>query len=182
MGNNNSVASTPPSPYDGDTSPSRAPRRGGNRFEQRGPCTRRRRANGRKRTERAGEIDAADVGRTRAPARGGAPGRRATACRGAACQGQADGPRAHRRAARSGVVRGIRHVRRASLDRLRHGDPEDPGRRRGDRPWHDQRPAGLCLQPGFHRVRRRAVGHACRQDLQGHGQRHEGRCAGAGAE
>ena len=120
-----------------------------------------------------------ELERRRAAARlGGGPAPR----RGAARQGQADGPRAHRRAARSRLVRGIRHVRRASLDRLRHGDPEDPGRRRGDRPRHDQRPAGLCLQPGFHRVRRRALGHACGQDLQGHGHRHEGRRAGAGAE
>ena len=42
-------------------------------------------------------------------------------------------------------------------DRLRHGRPEDPGRRRGHRLRHDQRPAGLRLQPGLHRVRRRAV-------------------------
>ena len=63
--------------------------------------------------------------------------------RGAARQGQADGARAHRRAARSRLVRGVRHVRRAPLDRLRHGEPEDPRRRRGDRPRHDQRPAGL---------------------------------------
>ena len=43
-------------------------------------------------------------------------------------------------------------------DRFRHGRAEDPGRRRGHRLRHDQRPAGLCLQPGFHRVRRRALG------------------------
>ena len=42
-------------------------------------------------------------------------------------------------------------------DRLRHGEPEDPGRRRGHRLRHDQRPAGLRLQPGLHGVRRRAV-------------------------
>ena len=42
-------------------------------------------------------------------------------------------------------------------DRLRHGDAEDPGRRRGHRLRHDQRPAGLRLQPGLHRLRRLAV-------------------------
>ncbi len=70
------------------------------------------------------------------------------------------------------------HVRRASLRGLRHGGPEDPGRRRRHRLWHDQRPADVRLQPGLHGVRRRALRGARREDLQDHGSRDEGRRAG----
>jgi hypothetical protein len=35
--------------------------------------------------------------------------------------------------------------------------PKDPRRRRGHRLRHDQRPIGVCVQPGLHRVWRRAV-------------------------
>ena len=34
---------------------------------------------------------------------------------------------------------------------------QDPGRRRGHRLRHDQRPPGVRLQPGLHRLRRRAL-------------------------
>ncbi len=57
-------------------------------------------------------------------------------------------------------------------------EPEDPGRRRGHRQRHDQRAAGLCVQPGFHRLRRQSVEAPCGEDLQGDGHRDEGRRAG----
>jgi hypothetical protein len=45
------------------------------------------------------------------------------------------------------------------------------GRWRDHRLGHHQRPPGLCVQPGFHRVRRLAVGDPCGEDLQGDGSR-----------
>ena len=63
-----------------------------------------------------------------------------------------------------GSLRGVRHVRRAPLDRFRHGEDEDRRRRRRHRLGHGQRPPGLRLRQGFHRVRRLAVGSACRED------------------
>ena len=54
-------------------------------------------------------------------------------------------------------------------DRVRHGGDAHPRRRRGDRLGHDQRPPGLRLQPGLHRLRRVAVRDPRREDLQGHG-------------
>ncbi len=110
--------------------------------------------------------------------RPGAPRRWPEAHRRAACQGQADGARAHRAAARRQHLRRMGHVRRAPLERLRHGRQQDPGRRRGHRLRHDQRPPGVRLQPGLHRLRRRAQRSACREDLQGDGPGHEGRRAG----
>ena len=58
------------------------------------------------------------------------------------------------------------------------GGPEDPRRRRGHRLRHHQRPTGLPVQPGLHRVRRRAFRGARREDLQDHGPRDEGGRAG----
>jgi propionyl-CoA carboxylase beta chain len=49
---------------------------------------------------------------------------------------------------------------------------ESPGvsrRWRDHRLGHHQRPPGLCVQPGLHRVRRLAVRDPCREDLQGDG-------------
>ena len=57
------------------------------------------------------------------------------------------------------------------------GEPENPGRRRGDRLRHHQRAARIRLQPGFHRVRRRALRGARGKDLQDHGSRGQGRRA-----
>ena len=57
-------------------------------------------------------------------------------------------------------------------------EQQDPGRRRGHRLRHHQRPAGVRLQPGLHRVRRLALRSARREDLQGHGPGDEGRRAG----
>ena len=102
----------------------------------------------------------------------------AEAHRCAARQGQADGARTAGAAAGRRHVRGMGHVRRAPLHRLRHGEQQGSRRRRGDRLRHDQRPPGVRLQPGLHRVRRRAVRSACREDLQGHGPGDEGRRAG----
>ena len=59
--------------------------------------------------------NAEDVGSTGAAPGGRAGGRRAAPHRRAARQGQADRARAHRPAARSRLVRGMGHVRRASL-------------------------------------------------------------------
>ena len=58
------------------------------------------------------------------------------------------------------------HVRGAPLCRFRHGGQEDPRRRRGHRPWHDQWPSRLCLLQGLHRVRRFAVGDPRPEDRQ----------------
>jgi propionyl-CoA carboxylase beta chain len=55
---------------------------------------------------------------------------------------------------------------------------QDPRRRRGHRLRHDQRPPGVRVQPGLHRVRRRPERGPCRKDLQDHGPGHEGRRAG----
>src|SRR5450759_370732 len=57
----------------------------------------------------------------------GAPGRRHGPHRGPAQKGQTDRARAHRIAARQGLVRGARHVRRAPLVRLRHGKDQGAG-------------------------------------------------------
>ena len=46
---------------------------------------------------------------------------------------------------------------------------EDRRRRRRHRLGHGQRPPGLRLRQGFHRVRRLAVGSACREDPEGAG-------------
>ena len=104
--------------------------------------------------------------------RGGASRRRPEAHRRAAPARQAHRPRAHRTPARQRLVRGIRHVRAASLRRFRHGQGrKNSRRRRGDRLGHDQRPGRLCLRQGFHRSRRLAVGNARPEDHQdpGHG-------------
>ena len=93
-------------------------------------------------------------------------------------KGKLTRPRAAGTAAGRGHVRGMGHVRRAPLHRLRHGEQQGSRRRRGHRLRHDQRPAGVRLQPGLHGVRRRAVGGACREDLQGDGPGDEGRRAG----
>ena len=114
----------------------------------------------------------------RSQARPRPPRRRPEAHRRAARQGQADRARAHRPAARRRHVRGMGHVRRAPQPRLRHGDQPPARRRRRHRLRHDQRPAGLRLQPGLHRLRRRALGSARREDLQGDGPGDEGRRAG----
>ena len=110
--------------------------------------------------------------RARTAPRLGAPRRRPQAHRRAARARQAHGARAHRAAARSRLVRRIRHVRAASLHRFRHGPGrEDPRRRRRHRLGHGQRPRGLRLRQGFHRLRRLAVRDPCAEDHQaaGHG-------------
>ena len=106
--------------------------------------------------------------------RAGPPGRRAGAHRGAAQARQADRPRARRAAARQGLVRGVRHVRRAPLQRLRHGEDQDPRRRRGHRLGHRERPHRVPVRQGFHRVRRLALRNPRAEDHQGAGRRHEG--------
>ena len=105
-------------------------------------------------------------------------GRGRGAHRGAASPRQADRARADRTVARPRFLRGMGHVRRASQPRFRHRRAPHPGRRRRHRLRHGQRPAGLCVQPGFHRVRRLAERGACREDLQDHGPGDE--CRGAG--
>ena len=89
----------------------------------------------------------------------------------AARQGQADRARAHRPPDGSRLVRGIRHVRRAPLHRFRHGEDQDPRRRRRHRLGHGQRAHGLRVRQGFHRVRRLAERGARQEDHQdpGHG-------------
>ena len=78
---------------------------------------------------------------------------------------------AARALARRGLLRGVRHVCRAPLHRVRHGGEQGPWRRRGHRLGHHQRPRHLRVRQGFHRVRRLAVGSPRREDGQdpGHG-------------
>ena len=99
----------------------------------------------------------------------GPGGRRGAAHRLPARQGQADRPRTHRPAARRGLVRGVRHVRRAPQPRLRHGGAAHPRRRGGHRLGDHQRPRGLRLLQGFHRLRRFAFRGPRREDRQGAG-------------
>ena len=74
------------------------------------------------------------------------------------------------------------HVRRASLHRFRHGCGVGAGRRRRHRLRDDQRPAGLRLLAGLHRLRRLAFRGARGEDLQGDGPRDQGGRAGDRAE
>ena len=99
----------------------------------------------------------------------GARRRRPGAHRRPAREGQAHRARAHRGVPRRRLVRGVRHVCRAPLDRFRHGEDQDRRRRRRHRLGHGQRPPGLRLRQGLHRVRRLAVGSACREDHEGAG-------------
>ena len=89
--------------------------------------------------------------------------------------GQAHRSRAHRPAARSRLVRRARHARPPPGARVRHrGDPP-AHRRRRHRLGHRRRPQGVPVQPGLHRVRRRARRGVRREDPQGDGPRRVGR-------
>ena len=92
--------------------------------------------------------------------------------------GQAHGPGAAGAVDGQGVVRRVRHVRRAPRHRLRHGQDEDLRRRRRHRLGHGERPHRLRLRQGLHGVRRLAVGDPRPEDHQdpGHGDE------GAGAD
>ncbi len=123
-------------------------------------------------TNAAFHLGTGDEGRaegTRAPPRDRPHGRRQGAHRRPAQEGQAHRPRAHRGLPRRRLVRGVRHVCRAPLDRFRHGEDQDRRRRRRHRLGHGQRPPGLSLRQGFYRLRRLAVGSACREGGQGAG-------------
>ena len=102
--------------------------------------------------------------------------RRRKAHRGAARPRQTDRAGAHRAPARQGLVRGIRHVRRAPLDRIRHGEDQGAGRRRRHRLGHRQRPQDVCVRQGFYRVRRLALRDPRAEDHKaaGHGDEGEG--------
>ena len=114
-------------------------------------------------------------GKAGSAARERAARRRAGAHRCAAQARQADRARARRAADGQGLVRGVRHVRRAPRDRLRHGQgAEDPGRRRGDRLGHGERPHGVRVRQGLHGVRRLALGDACAEDPEDPGHGDEG--------
>ena len=89
-------------------------------------------------------------------------------------RGKLDRARAHRAPARQGLVRGVRHVRRAPLHRLRHGEDQNPRRRRRHRLGHGERPHRLSVRQGLHRVRRLAVGDPRAEDHQGAGHGDEG--------
>ena len=119
-----------------------------------------------------------DRRQARTAPRQGARRRRQGARRGAAQARQAHRARAHRPADGQGLVRGVRHVRRAPHVRVRHGRAEDPRRRRRHRLGHGQRPHRVRVRQGLHGVRRLAVGDPRRQDHQdpGHGDE------GAGAD
>ncbi len=93
-------------------------------------------------------------------------------------KGQAHGAGTHRIVARSGHVRGMGHVCRASLPRFRYGPAEYPRRWRRDRLRHRQRSGRLCLQPGLYGLWRIAFRGACRKDLQDHGPCHQSGSAG----
>ena len=100
--------------------------------------------------------------------------RRPDAHRRAAQARQADRTRAARAVDGQGLVRGVRHVRRAPLGRLRHGEQQDSRRRRRHRLGHGQRPHGVRLRQGLHRVRRLAVRGARAEDRQDPGHGDEG--------
>ena len=102
--------------------------------------------------------------------------RRGAAHRGAAQARQADRARTDRAPDGQELVRGVRHVRRAPLLRVRHGEDEDRRRRRRHRLGHRQRPLDLRVRQGLHRVRRRALGDARAEDHQdpGHGDARSG--------
>ena len=85
--------------------------------------------------------------------------------------------RAHRPPARSRLVRRARHARPSPGPRLRDRGHASAHRRRGHRVGHRRRPQGLPLQPGLHRVRRRARRGVRREDPQGDGPRRIGRRA-----
>ena len=70
---------------------------------------------------RSEESNEGRPGGTQGAARASPPRRRREAHRRPARSRQADGARAHRGIPRRGILRGIRHVRPASLDGLRHG-------------------------------------------------------------
>ena len=109
------------------------------------------------------------------PARECAARRRTSAHRRAAQARQADRARARRTADGQGLVRGVRHVRRAPRDRFRHGQgAEDPGRRRRDRLGHGERPHGVHLRQGLHGVRRLALRNARAEDPENPGHGDEG--------
>ncbi len=122
---------------------------------------------------RAGRHDAGCDRGSRPAARGSGGRRRRAAGRGPARQGQAHGARAHRTPARFGLLRGIRHFRRTPLDRFRHGEIQDPRRRRGHGLGHRQWPCRGGVLQGLHGVRRLALRDPRRQDHQGPGSRHE---------
>ena len=110
-------------------------------------------------------------------------GRRREAHRGAACQGAADRARAIVACCSTpdSFEEVDMYVEHNCVD-FGMENAEIPGRRRGHRVGHDQRPAGLCLRAGFHRVRRVAVGAPRAEDLQGDGRGDEGRRAGDRAQ
>ena len=92
--------------------------------------------------------------------------RRRAAHRGATQARQAHRTRAHRTSDGQELLRGVRHVRRASLQRFRHGEIQDRRRWRGHRLGHGEWPQCLHLRQGFHRFRRLAVGNARPEDRQ----------------
>ena len=97
--------------------------------------------------------------------------RRPEAHRGPARQGQAHRPRAARGAARSGLASRNTTCSSPTARWISAWTRHRPRRRRGHRLGHHQRPHGLCLQPGFHGVRRLAVAKPTPEDLQDHGPR-----------
>ena len=100
--------------------------------------------------------------------------RRAGAHRRAAQARQIDRARTPRAPDGQGLVRGVRHVRRAPLGRVRHGEEQDSRRWRGHRLGHGERPHGVRLRQGFHRVRRLALRGARAEDHQDPGHGDEG--------
>ncbi len=117
-------------------------------------------------------------GKARNPSRQRADRRRPGAHRRPAQARQAHGTGATRTPDGQGLVRGVRHVRRAPRHRFRHGKVQDFRRRRRHRMGHRERPHRVCLRQGLHRVRRFAVGDPRPEDHQdpGHGDE------GAGAD
>ena len=97
--------------------------------------------------------------------------------RAAARDGQAHGPRASRAPAGPGsfVELDAFVTNRAAATDV--DGQHVPRRRRGHRPRHHRRPAGLRLLPGLHGLRRIPVGGLRREDLQDHGSGDEGRRA-----
>ena len=115
------------------------------------------------------------------PARRAARGRGPLLPRGrgeAARPRQVHRARAHREAARPGLLPGARHVRAPPHERVRHAEEPAVGRRRRHRPRHDRRPPRLRLQPGLHGLRRLAGRGHGREDVQDHGPGRQDRLPG----
>ena len=96
--------------------------------------------------------------------------RRCSGCgRAPAIEGQAARARAHRGAARPGVVRGAGRVCPASQPQLRDDGEPAVRRRRGHRARHGRGSTGVCVLARLHCLRRLPGRSLCGEDRESHG-------------